>query len=223
MNNEKKLKGKKFIASYSGGKDSVLAIHRAIKNGMVPVGLVITYNSSMDKSWFHGIPQELLDEVATCLNLPIRKIMTTGEDYEEKFIEELKYQRLNGVDCCVFGDIDIDNHLKWCENVCKQADIGCCFPLWQENRKTLVEELIKAGYKTVITVVNTKLLSNQNLGKTLDLDVIANIEAEGADVCGENGEYHSFVYAGPLFKTKVTFSLGEKVTNGLYEMLPLLP
>ncbi len=216
-----KLQGRKFVASYSGGKDSVLALYRAIRSGMEPACLIITYNTQMGRSWFHGIPEELLQEVSASLHIPVRLIQTSGEDYAERFREELRRQKANGVEVCVFGDIDIEEHLQWCSNICREAEMEAFFPLWQEPRERLVREFIDDGFTANITVVDTARLSDRHLGMVLSEKAMASIAAEGADVCGENGEYHSFVSDGPLFSYPLPFEYGEKVLRNGYAILPV--
>jgi len=217
----KTYNGKKIVASYSGGKDSILAIYRALKLGMEPVSLIITYNIDMERSWFHGIPMDLLNEVSASLSIPIKLIKTSGKDYAANFEKELKAQKENGAEVCVFGDIDIEEHLQWCTTRCDTVGIEAFFPLWQEDRKVLVDEFIESGFTANITVVDTNRLSEKHLGMTLSPETVSSIVAEGADACGENGEYHTFVSNGPLFITPVSFCYGEHVKNGQYAILPI--
>jgi uncharacterized protein (TIGR00290 family) len=217
----KTYNGRNFVASYSGGKDSILAIYRAIKLGMKPVSLIITYNVDMERSWFHGIPDELLSEVSASLDIPIKLIKTSGEDYAANFKKELKVQKENGAEICVFGDIDLEEHLQWCTARCDAAGIEAFFPLWQEDRKTLVDEFIENGFTANIIVVDTYRLSTKHLGMTLSPETVSSIISEGADACGENGEYHTFVSDGPLFKTPVSFCYGELVRKEQYAILPI--
>ena len=216
------LQNKWFVASYSGGKDSALALHRAVQQGMVPQCLLVTYNTNLGRSWFHGIPEPLLELVSRSLNIPIRLIFTNGEDYQEQFIAALIEQKTLGAEVCIFGDIDIEDHLDWCTNICKQAGITPYFPLWQEPREHLVREFIAEGFIANITVVDTKRLSDKHLGMVLSEDTIASIASEGADVCGENGEYHSFVSDGPLFSFPIPIIKGEKLQKGQFAVLPIL-
>lgn len=216
------LKDKKFVASYSGGKDSILAIYRAIRQGLKPICLIITYNTDLGRSWFHGVPENLLDEVSKSLHIPIKLIKTSGKDYAENFKKELRVQKANGAEVCVFGDIDIEGHLEWCTNICRESDIEAYFPLWQESRAKLVREFIAEGFTANITVVDTARLSDKHLGMVLSEETITSIEKEGADICGENGEYHSFVSDGPIFSKPVAFAYGEKIQNGKYAVLPLI-
>lgn len=213
--------GKKIVASYSGGKDSILAIYRAVKLGMKPASLIITYNIDMERSWFHGVPRDLLNEVSASLNIPIKLIETSGKDYTANFEKELKAQKENGVEICVFGDIDIEEHLQWCTARCDAVGIEAFFPLLQEERKALVDEFVERGFTANITVVNTDRLSEKHLGMTLTPETVSSIVSEGADACGENGEYHTFVSNGPLFKKPVAFCYGKIVRSGQYSILPI--
>lgn len=175
---------------------------------MKPVSLGITYNIDLGRSWFHGIPKDLLNEVSASLNIPIQLIETSGRDYAANFERELKVQRENGAEVCVFGDIDIEESLQWCTARCNAVDIKAFFPLWREDRKALVDEFIESGFTANITIVDTDRLSERHLGMTLSPVTIFSIVAEGADACGENGEYHTFVCNGPLFRTPVSFCYG---------------
>nr|WP_317359117.1 diphthine--ammonia ligase [uncultured Tyzzerella sp.] len=216
------LKGKKFVASYSGGKDSMLSIYRAIKAGLDPLCLIITYNKDRNLSWFHGVPKGVLDSVSKSLNIPIWLIETTGEQYAQNFEKALAKAKEEGAEVCIFGDIDLECHLKWCTERCENVGIEHCFPLWQEDRKTLVYEFLDSGFTSTFTVINTKMLDDKFLGLTMTKEICEQIEKEGADVCGENGEYHTFVSDGPIFKEKVKFKLGDKIENDGYSILPIL-
>lgn len=216
-----KFKGKKFIASYSGGKDSTLAIYRAIKQSMEPVELFTTFNTDRGLSWFHGIPEQLLHNISNEMRIPITLLKTTGEQYKENFESKLKKAKELGVEVCVFGDIDLEEHLKWCTDRCIAAGIEAYFPLWQESRKKLVYEFIETGFKTIITVVDTSRLSEKFIGKILTKQVAEEIELSGADICGENGEYHTFAFDGPLFKNPVSFNTGNIINHNNYVIIPV--
>ncbi|GMO55273.1 MAG: diphthine--ammonia ligase [Termitinemataceae bacterium] len=213
----------KIAASYSGGKDSALALYRAIKNGCEPVSLITTYNEDAGRSWFHGVPSDMLDKVSQMLEIPLMRVVTSpGNAYAGDFETALMQLAKHGVQACVFGDIDIQDHYDWCDSRCKAAGIKSIFPLWNGERRELVYEMIETGFKTVITIVDTQMLSEKFLGKTLTKELAEEIALEGADICGENGEYHSFVYDGPLFKGAIEFKFGDVVRNGNYSILPVL-
>lgn len=216
-----KFKGRKFVASYSGGKDSTLAIYRAISQGMVPVELITTYNIDRHRSWFHGIPQELLNRISKEMNIPSSLILTKGEDYTKNFEAKLREAKENGAEFCVFGDIDLEVHLKWCTERCEAVGLEAYFPLWKESRKKLVYEFIDAGFKTLITIVDNSRMPGSFAGKILTREVADEIEKSGADICGENGEYHTFAFDGPLFKNPVKYTTGDKIEVDNLTIIPI--
>ena len=218
MNN---LHGKKFVASYSGGKDSILALYRAVNSGLSPLELITTFNIDAGRSWFHGMGEDLMRKISASLSMPVRLVKTTGEQYEANFEKALAEAKEKGVQVCVFGDIDIENHLEWCTLRCEKTGLIPYFPLWKEERKKLVYEFIDAGFSAIITVVNTNLMPKKFIGQILSREVVDSIEKSGADICGENGEYHTFTFDGPLFSDKVEFTVKEKVERDNYLILDL--
>ncbi len=212
---------KGFVASYSGGKDSVLAIDRMIANGYELKALIIVYNNQLDRSWFHGIPRKVIQAVEKSLDVPIWIVETNGEDYHYNLEKQLSYAKTQGIELCVFGDIDITAHREWCESRCDNANIKAVFPLWQESRSDLVYEFVNKGYQAHITVIDQNKMSAEFLGKTLTIETLKQLANSKIDVCGENGEYHSFVSDGPIFKTPVKFKLGEKLEINNLAIMPV--
>jgi len=215
------MENKKFAISYSGGKDGALALYRAIQSGMEPVMLIVTYNTDESRSWFHGIPENTLKEIAGSLEIPVTIVRTTGERYAQDFETALRAAGAAGAQCCVFGDIDLQAHFDWCSARCEAAGLQALFPLWQESREKMVKEFIGAGFKAVITIVDTKQLDPIFLGRELSLETAEEIKAAGADICGENGEYHTFVTGGPLFKKDIKPVLGDPFSKDGYAILPI--
>ena len=216
------LRGKKFVASYSGGKDSALALYRAINAGLSPLGLLTTYNTGVNHTWFHGITEDLIQKISDSLCIPVTLIKTTGEQYEANFEAALKGEKNRGAQVCVFGDIDIEGHLEWCTSRCEKTGLIPYFPLWKEERKKLVYEFIDAGFSAIITVVDTSRMSKEFLGQILSRETADSIEKSGADICGENGEYHTFVFDGPLFSRKINFTVKERLEREKYIVLDLV-
>ena len=213
---------KKFVVSYSCGKDSTLALYRMIKEGNEPVALLTTVNKKVSRSWFHGIPRELLDEVSKSLNIPIHLVECEGEEYKEAFKKALiKVKNELGAEACVFGDIDLEAHRVWCTERCEEAGIEAIFPLWLENREKLTFEFIDTGFKTVIKNVRLDVLSTNFLGKQLTREVVKDIVESGSDACGENGEYHTFVFDGPIFKFPIRFKENGIITNETHGFLDI--
>jgi len=214
-----KLAGKKFVASYSGGKDSTFAICRAIKAGLQPLELIITYNTDANRSWFHGVTESLLQEVSASLAVPVRLIKTSGEQYKENFENALAKAKENGAEVCVFGDIDIEGHIEWCTARCEAVGLIPFFPLFGENRKKLVYEFIDKDFSTIITIVDTSRMPKDTLGQILTREIADYIEASGADICGENGEYHTFTFDGPVFSKAINYVKLGTVQRDKYEIL----
>ena len=218
MNN---LRGKKFIASYSGGKDSALAIYRAMNSGLSPLGMITTCQIGDDKSWFHGISEGLLQKVSTSVSIPLTLIKTSAKQYESNFEKALRDAKKRGAEVCVLGDIDIESHKEWCSQRCEKTGLIPYFPLWKENREKLVYEFIDSGFSSIITVINTTFMKKSFLGQTLTRKTVKLIQKSGADVCGENGEYHTFVYDGPIFANRVDFSTGLTIERDGYVILDI--
>jgi len=211
-----------FCASYSGGKDSTLAIYRAIKMGMTPTALLTTYNTDKNRSWFHGIPESILDAVSKSWEIPINIIITSGDEYKENFEKALINEREAGAECCVFGDIDIEEHFTWCEERCKATGLNAIFPLRGSSREDIVREFIDSGFVANINVLNTTQMSEEYIGQKLTIDLIEKLKSEGVDPCGENGEFHTFVSDGPMFKTKIYFTFGDKIKIDDFIVMPIL-
>lgn len=200
----------KAVVSFSGGKDCTLALYRMIKKDYDIIGLLVTFDKQND-SCFHKIPRDILQAVSKELEIPIIEVDCSSEKvYENEFEEALKIARKNGAEICVFGDIDIEAHKKWCLDRCAAAGIKGIFPLWQEDRESLAMEFIDYGFKAIIKKVNLKALGQEFLGRELTKDVIQEIKELGCDPCGENGEYHTFVFDGPIFKNRIEFNQVKK-------------
>jgi len=212
---------KKFVMSFSGGKDSTLALYRMIKKGYTPIGLLVTVKKGKSSSWTHSINKELLNKVSQSLDIPLMLVECEVSEYEAKFKETLEKAKEMGAKSCVFGDIDIDHHRKWCEDRCNEAGIEAILPLWQEDREKLVYEFIDSGFSTVIKKVNLTYLPSDFLGKVLNRDIVEEIKQLGSDPCGENGEYHTFVVNGPLFKEEIKFKKNKIVIDGDYGNLDI--
>lgn len=196
----------KFIMSFSGGKDSILALYRMIKKGYEPIALLTTVKKNQEKSWTHGLGKEFLHRISKSLDIPLLLVECDVNEYERKFEEALIKAKDMGATMCVFGDIDIERHKKWDVDRCKNAGIKAELPLWQQNREDLVYEFIDSGFTTIINKVNLKYMGIEFLGKELNREIIDDIKSTGSDACGENGEYHTFVVDGPLFKNRIDFT-----------------
>ena len=197
------LAGRRFFVSWSGGKDAYLALQRATLRRGVPAALVCMLHEDGRVSRGHGLPLALLEEQAASLGIPLITRGTTWDDYEATYVSLLHELRAQGVEAGVFGDIDLQAHRDWVEGVCEVAGLGCHLPLWQEPRRRLLDEFLAGGSRATIVAVDSSKLGAEFLGLVLDDDVIARLEAAGADACGEEGEYHTMVTEAPLFSRPV--------------------
>lgn len=199
----------KFVLSFSTGKDSVLALHRMVSAGNEPVGLITMFNTVSCRSWFHGAEKALLEALSNSLQIPLIFSETDGNDYNEKFEEALLLAKELGAEACVFGDIDILGHREWDEKRCSNCGISAVLPLWNESREALVIETVSKGYKCLIKCVHTQQLPESFLGKIIGESLLDEMRGFGIDLCGENGEYHTIVLGGPLFKEPIVYRLGK--------------
>ncbi len=196
------------LVSWSGGKDSCLALWRARQSGMAIRRLVTAMEESGNRSRSHGVPPALLKAQGEALGAELHFYATSWKDYEEKFVALLRDARAKGITHAVFGDIDLAAHREWEERVCAQADITPCLPLWGEPRIALVEEFLDLGFKALVVCINGNYLPEEFCGRDFDRAFLADLPP-GVDACGENGEFHTFVYDGPAFARPVRFMRGD--------------
>ena len=169
---------------------------------------------------FYGDGEELLSDeehrrafVAGAL-LSAGNISDPQKDYHLEFEKGLLRAMELGTQMAGFGDIDIENNRRWCQERCDAAGLKAEFPLWQQGRKKIVEEIITEGYRCIIKSINNRLLPRDILGKPLDSETVAVMAARGIDICGENGEYHTIAVDGPIFKHKLEIQMGEILDFG---------
>jgi uncharacterized protein (TIGR00290 family) len=199
------------FCSWSGGKDSAMALHEAAQAGAVPRLLISMMVEGGERSRSHGLSRELLAAQAEAVGLPIEFGAASWSGYEAELLRVLEATMADGgADLGVFGDIDMEEHRQWVERVCGLVGAQACLPLWQRDRRELMDEVLNAGFEAVIVAVRDGVLPPDLLGRTIDADVVDEIERLGSDAAGENGEYHSLVIDGPLFQRPLTIELGER-------------
>jgi uncharacterized protein (TIGR00290 family) len=197
------LAGERVFVSWSGGKDAYLALQRAVRAGAELAAIVCMLHEDGLASRGHGLPLALLEAQAAALGAPLVTRATTWDEYEADFVSLLHELRAQGVQAGVFGDIDLQAHRDWVEGVCEVAGLRAHLPLWLEPRRVLLDEFLSGGGRATIVAVDHSKLGAEFLGLELDDDVIASLEAAGADACGEEGEYHTMVTQAPLFSQPV--------------------
>jgi diphthine-ammonia ligase len=209
------LGGVPVFCSWSGGKDSALALHEAVAAGAEPRLLVAMMIEGGERSRSHGLSRELLEAQAEAVGLPIRFGAASWDGYENEMARLLSAGAAEfGTPVGVFGDIDIEGHREWVEGVCARAGVEACLPLWQRDRRRLMDDLLGAGFEPVIVAVRDGVLPPELLGTTIDAGVVSELERLGSDAAGENGEFHSLVVDGPLFRQRLEVELGERSLRG---------
>lgn len=203
-----------IILSWSGGKDSSLALYELKNQGDFEIILVTTITDRYGRISMHGVRETLLDKQAESLGCRLEKVYitpeSTNEEYENKMEDILnKYKRL-GVKRVAFGDIFLEDVRKYRENNLRKAGMEAIFPIWKRETDKLADTFISLGFKSIITCVDTKVLNGGFSGKLYNKEFL-NTLPENIDPCGENGEFHSFTFDGPVFKEKVNFTIGERV------------
>ena len=205
-----------LLCSWSGGKDSCFALMKAVESGFIPHVLLNVLNEEGQISRSHGIPRHILQAQAKAIGLPLHLVESSWNEYEERFVNALqlleKEYQLTSV---VFGDIDLQAHRDWEEMVCERSGLKAILPLWQQNRKQLVLEMIASGIEATIVSCN-ETLGPDFLGRQITEELLEELESLGVDACGENGEYHTLVVNCPLFKERLKVEVSEKLHHGSY-------
>lgn len=206
---------KKAYLNWSSGKDAAMALHAVRREGEYSVEkLLTTINSETGRISMHGVRLELLEAQARETGFPLEIIPLDGNvsmtTYNEVMLRECGKLLAEGLPYSIFGDIFLEDLRKYREDQLKKAGVKGVFPLWKRDTTSLMQEFISAGFKAVVVCVNSKLLDKSFCGREIDREFLASLP-EGIDPCGENGEFHTFVYDGPIFKEPVKFQVGEVV------------
>lgn len=203
----------RIILSSSGGKDSILALHELkAANNVEIVSLLTTYNSDYGRVFMHGVRIELLRMQAESLGLPLIEIGLgkdhTSADYEQAMRDILRDKKDEGVSAVVFGDIFLEDLKQYRTDRLAQVGMEAVFPLWKKDTKELARKFIGLGYKAVVTCVDGYEMDEEFVGREYDEKFLRSLPAS-VDPCGENGEFHTFVYDGPLFEEGIKIEKGE--------------
>ena len=202
----------KIVAAWSGGKDSCFACYKAIQEGHEVSNLLIMM-SDPSISNFHMIRSDMLDAQSQAIGIPIAKWTTTPDTYEQEFKKALLQIKARGVEGIVTGDVfDVALHeAGWLDRICKEVSLTPVRPLWHRDTQQILEEFINAGFKATVVRI-TNLLSIDWLGREINKKFLDDLLKLGTvDPCGENGEFHTFVTDGPLFKNRIKILESEKV------------
>ncbi len=216
-----------ILLSWSGGKDSCMTLYELKKTDRHRVvSLLTTITEGYDRISMHGVRRTLLERQAESLGLPLHKICISktcvNQEYESKMGEALATHQKNGVECVAFGDIFLEDLRKYREqNLAKQGMKGL-FPIWRRDTRELLRTFIQLGFQAIVVCVDSKVLGPSFAGKLIDHDFLNQLP-DSIDPCGENGEFHSFVFDGPIFSKEIRFSVGEVVLRDSFYFCDLLP
>lgn len=208
----------KTYFNWSSGKDSALALYKMQQFKTYKVDrLVTSVNSTFNRVSMHGLRLPLLEAQAKAIGLPLQTIKLNADvsmsSYNEVMKTTMQGLITEGYTHAVFGDIFLEDLKKYREEKLKEVGVRGVFPLWKQDTKVLLKELVQLGFKAITVCVNAKLLDESFVGREVN-ESFFNDLPESVDPCGENGEFHTFVYDGPIFKNPVSFTIGEKVQKG---------
>ncbi|HCR77026.1 MAG TPA: diphthine--ammonia ligase [Chryseobacterium sp.] len=206
---------KKAIFNWSSGKDSALALYKILKEEKFEVtSLLTSINKEFQRISMHGVHVSLLEKQAESLGFPLIKMELpkepSMEEYRETMGRTMTEIQSQGITHSIFGDIFLEDLKKYREDQLRSIGMEGVFPLWKINTTDLIREFLDLGFKTIVTCVNETYLDKSFAGRIIDEDFIKDLP-ENVDVCGENGEFHTFTFNGPLFKNPVEFEIGKIV------------
>jgi uncharacterized protein (TIGR00290 family) len=211
----------RYALMWSGGKDSALALDRARRAGIEVTRLVSFYDSATRRVRFHATRVEMLEAQAASLEISLRAIPTSWPDMEAKLRHELSTLREEGFAGVVFGNIHLADVRVWYEERVTAAGLEHVEPIWGESPRDLLTEFISTGGRAVVTCVEIAKLSEAWLGRVIDENFAADLQTTGIDACGENGEYHSFAFAGPVFTKPLAWTSGEQRLDSGFAQLDI--
>ena len=202
----------KVISLWSGGKDSCFACYKAKQQGYQIVSVVNFTNSDGCDSVSHGLSANIIQRQAGLIDIPLLQKAMPRKGYTDEFkvlVEELKVKE--GIEGIVFGDIYLQEHRDWIDKVCGELKVEAILPIWTNDTEKLIRDIIDSGFKSIVVSARKDILGEEWLGREIDGGFVKDLKALGNfDLCGEKGEFHTFVYDGPLFNEKVGFTKGSK-------------
>ncbi len=205
----------KAVFNWSGGKDSALALHYIQQQKEFEIRTLLTsINDTYNRISMHGVRAELLHNQASALEIPLTELRLpenpTMEEYNVLLSELNADLKLQGITHSIFGDIFLEDLRKYREEQLTKVGIKAHFPLWKRNTKELIHEFIDLGFKTIVVCTKAELLGKDFVGEVITKDFLKELP-KNVDPCGENGEFHTFVYDGPIFKKAISFTVGDKI------------
>jgi len=218
---------KPIVFCWSGGKDSALALDAVQRAGEYEVvSLLTTVTADYDRISMHGVRRALLHAQARALGLPVQEVLipkdASNDIYEAQMGVALADWHRKGVETMAFGDIFLEDLRAYRERNLAKLDMRALFPIWKIPTPELMQDFIARGFRAVTVCIDTRQLTDVWVGRNLDADFVRELPA-AVDPCGENGEFHSYVYDAPNFAAPIAFTLGERVWRDSFLFQDLIP
>jgi len=201
----------RVFISWSGGKDSCLALHRTLSADLKVEFLFSMFGEEGIRSRGHGLRKEIIKAQSKALGIPIIYGNASWEDYEVEFKRVMKKLKEKGIEGGVFGDIDLQEHRDWVERVCSEVELKAFEPLWNQKYEMLLQEFIQSGFEGIIVSAKADLISENWIGHPLNWKFIEYLKKQNIDLCGEDGEYHTLTTNGPIFQRRIEILASKKV------------
>jgi uncharacterized protein (TIGR00290 family) len=217
------------LFAWSGGKDSAAALYEVRKTGNYEIlAMMTTVTEDYDRVSMHGVRRSLLEKQADSLGYPLEQVIiskdASNEEYEAKMRTVLEKYLQFGISGVIFGDLFLEDVKKYREENLSRMGMKAVFPIWKRNTTELAHTMVELGFKAVVTCVDSQFLDNTFAGRLIDSKFLSELPSN-VDPCGENGEFHTFVYSGPIFREAVPFEIGDVVMrdNRFYycDLIPL--
>jgi uncharacterized protein (TIGR00290 family) len=206
------------IFCWSGGKDSSYALYKVLTEGLYEIKyLLSTFNGTYNRLSMHGVREALIQEQADSIGIPLLKVYVyeaSNEEYEKQMNETLLKAKGEGITTVIYGDIFLEDLREYREQKMAQLNMQCVFPIWKIDTAWLVDDFVAKGFKSYTCCINDGYLDESWAGRLINESFINELPST-VDPCGENGEFHSFCFDGPLFSEPIGVSLGEKTYKPL--------
>lgn len=218
---------KRALLSWSGGKDSSLSLYEVTKGGeFVVAALLTTLTKDFGRISMHGVRRELLQSQASELGLQVDEVWISKDaantEYEERMRKTLEGRKAEGIEHIIFGDIFLEDIRRYREDRLSKIGVQGIFPLWGKPTKDLANLFIEKGFKAILCCVDPKALPKEFCGREFDRSLLDDLPLK-VDPCGENGEFHTFVYDGPIFENRIEVRAGEVVLRDGFYFADILP
>jgi len=210
-----------YIVSWSGGKDSCMALYEGLQSGYKVSHLVNFISNDEKRVRFHGTNADLIKQQGAAMGIEVVQYETSWDGYERDFKAGVRALLPTGVKGMIFGDIYLDVHKEWVDRVCGEIGIEAQEPLWGKPTDELLDRFIRLGFEAIIVGVNSKYMDEKWVGRMVDSSFRDYLRSNNIDPCGENGEYHTVVINGPIFSRRLSLTTGSVVSKNEYRLLDI--